>query len=171
MTTLHEIKAAFDYLNSQEGTQKFLTERTLLVPKRVEKIYAFLGNFPIPEPAGWEQEQSCLDTIFDPNSDGLETTRAAGGLDALNQLRDMEIEEKERKLAAFERAVERGETPEPIPELELSSEIRDHLEEVARLSGEAIETVYEMYGAEFVRRKQLNQLVQQMIQLKAEEEK
>ena len=74
-----------------------------------------------------------------------------GALNALNELRELDMEEKERKLAAFIAAVERGERPEPIPELAMPSEVADHYEEVAKLSGESLETIYDFARAELAR--------------------
>jgi len=130
----------------------------------------------------WETRGQCSTLIIPPpeleyleaakngeikTHDGLNISTT---LNALAQLRQMDIEEKERKIAANEAAVERGETPEPIPGFERPSELHDHLKEVAKPSGENMETIYDIYGAELARLQRLFQLLQQMADLKAREE-
>ncbi len=170
METASEIKRAFDYLNSQEGTMQYLMWKTLLPRERVERIYGLGNPWPMFDSDNPPPELEYLEPALKgeiKTQDGLNISTT---LNALADLRQMDIEEKEQKLAAYEAAVERGETPEPIPELKMSSEVHDHLEEVAKLSGENMETINDIYGAELARLQRLNQLIQRMVELKAKEE-
>ncbi len=169
-----QIKRELDYLNSQEGTIQYWMERTLLSRERVERIYGLgipcpLLDFENP-PADVENLVAALRGET-KTQDGLDMTTT---LNALASLRQMDIEEMERKIAAHEAAVERGETSEPIPaipDLKGSSEVRDHLKEVAKLSGESMETIEDIYLAEIARWQRLFQLLGQISVLRAKEEK
>ncbi len=169
METASEIKRAFDYLNSQEGTIQYLMGKTLLPRERVERIYQLGEPWPVPVPGGWEHQQACIDALLhdDPYPEGTDPLVA---LNALNQLRELDMEEKERKLAAYEAAVERRETPEPLPEVKGSSELHDHWKEVAKLSGESIESIGDIYFAELTRQLRVIQWVQKWNELRVKEE-
>ncbi len=170
METGSEIKRAFDYLHSQEGTIQYLMEKTLLPRERVERIYQLGKPWPVSVPKGWEHQQACIDALLhDVPYPG--DTDPLVALNALNELRELDIEQKERKLEAYIAAVERGETPGPTPEFEMSSDIDDHLEEVAKLSGESIETIYGIYSVELARLLEESQLILQICKLRAKEEK
>ena len=169
METASDIKKAFDYLKSQEGTTKYLMEKTLLPREKVERIRQLGEPWPERRPEGWEHQQACVDALFHgvPYPEGTDPIVA---LEALNQLRELDLEEMEGKLAAYEAAVERGETPEPLPELKGASELHDHLEEVAKLSGESIESIGDIYFAELTRQLRMIQWVQKWNELRVKEE-
>jgi len=88
----------------------------------------------------------------EPTAEGVAPEVA---LDALASLRQLDIETKEKKLEDFE-----PEWPEWI---------EDHLNKVARLSGEALSTIDYVFMAEISRWEELLQLLQKMVSLKDQE--
>lgn len=168
METVSEILEAAEQLNSQEGTIQFLMEQTFFSRERVERIHRLGEPWPLSLPEGWEHEEAAMVAVLRgvPSPEGTDPLVT---LNALNQLRDWDDEEKERKSAAHKAAVERGETPESIPESKGDSKVDDHLEKVANLSGESMETITKIYNAHMAQCLQMKQLARKMNELKAKE--
>lgn len=171
MDTEAKILEEADRLSSKEGVLQTWMELTLLTRERVEKIYDVGYPFLYPLPQGFqENEQQYIDIVRDEGQDKTERDKAVGALNSLGELRDMEIEEKERLLAEYHAAVERGEDPPVIPELEEPREVQDHLEEVARLSGETLDTIQEVYRADIAHMRRMHTLVERMVRIKAQQQ-
>src|SRR2546426_459091 len=73
-------------------------------------------------------------------------------LAALQPLLDMDTQEKEAQLAAYEATLTGGETTQPIPA------VRAHVEKVAALSGEDEETICSLLHALYAYRQRVGQL-------------
>ena len=166
MNTIEEVKHAFDRLNSEEGTFQFIAQRTCLSPERVERIYRLGYPWPLLEEA---PELKFFEGIRngEPTTEGVS---AKGAIEALSELRQLDNEIKEEKLKAFEKARDQGKLAAPIPELDWPDLIKDHLKEVARLSGEELSTIYDVFGKELSRLQRLQQLMSKVVCLKAQGE-
>ena len=60
METTDEIKRAFNYLHSQEGTSQYLMEKTLLSRERVERIYQLGEPWPMLDRVSWNAYPSSV---------------------------------------------------------------------------------------------------------------
>ena len=172
METASDIQKAIDYLISQEGTIKFLSNQTFLSHERVKRICDVGGGEWIyfdheNPPREWNYMEAARRGET-KTQDGININTY---LNASADMLQMDIDEMEPKVAAYIAAVERGETPEPIPGLKKSTAIEDHLKEKAKLSGESLETVSDVYLAELARIVKLMQLGQRINALVAKEEK
>jgi hypothetical protein len=165
MDTAQKIKEAFDTLNSNEGTLQFIAQRTYLPMERVERIYQLGSPWPLLNDA----PEGVYFTAIQEGESTVEGDSIEGALNALASLRSMDIESQEKKLDDFLAAQERSEKPDPIPGLEWSESFKDHFDEVARLSGEELSTIHDVFLAEISRHKQMLQLLQKMASLKAQE--
>jgi len=156
METVSELINAAQQLDSREGTIDFLEKQTFLSPERIERIRDVGGGGWIyydpenPGP-GWDDFMAAAKRET-KTKDGVNIATA---LNASAEMLQMDIEEWEGK----------GETPAPM-----STVIKDHLKEKALLSGESLETVYNVYSAELARCQRLFQLIGQIHVLKAKEE-
>ena len=174
METVSDLIKEAEQLNSQEGTIKLWMEKLLLSRERAERIYGLgipcpLFDFDNPP----VEVETLVGTLMGEikTQDGINIDTY---LNASADMLQMDIEEMERKEAAYIAAVERGETPEPIQaphHLKRSPGFHDHLKEVAKLSGESMETINDIYGAEIARWNRLFQLLGQISVLKAKEVK
>ena len=168
-----QIKRELDYLNSQEGTIQYWMERTYLPRERVERIYEAGIPHPLLDFENPTVDREILVGAFRGEIKTQDGINIDTYLNAHADMLQLDLAEMERKFAAYEAAVERGETPEPLsipPHLKGSSEVRDHLKEVAKLSGESMETIEDIYLAEIARWQRLFQLLGQISVLKAKEE-
>ncbi len=163
MNTIQDIQKAFDDLKSEDGTLQFIAQRTLLPRERVERIYRLGSPWPI-----WENEPEL--EYFSAIQEGksiVEGDSIASALNALALIRGMDIENIEVKLEDLRAARERGEHPEPLPELEGPEEVMAHLKEVTLLSGEKFDVVQEVFLAEIARLKRMLHMIKEVAILKA----
>ena len=123
------------------GYFRFLAQQAKLSPEEVKRIY-LRGR-----PGG----------LWPPDLD-LSREAAETGVDvftylaALQPLLDMDTQEKEAQLAAYEATLTVGETTQPIPV------VRAHVEKVAALSGEDEETICSLLHALYAYRQRVGQL-------------
>ena len=162
MNTIQEIQQAFNSLNSDEGTIQFISQHTLLPRERVERIYRLGSPWPI-----WENEPEL--GYFSAIQEGESMAKGDsidGALNGLALIRGMEIENIEAKLEDLRAAKERGEHPEPIPELLWPEAVTDHFNEVVVLSGEQIDAIQEVFLADIARLKRMLHMIKEVAILK-----
>ncbi|MEE8125767.1 MAG: hypothetical protein V3T42_08145 [Nitrospirales bacterium] len=150
MSTIKEIQEAVAHLTSPEGTLGFLSKRTHLSPERVSSIQQVGEPWPLPEKIAATPEYLYMKAAERGETHTEDGVNIAMALNALIQLREMDRE--------------RGETIGPFQDID------DHLKEVARLSGEPLEVIYEVYQAEVQRLLRVTELVERFGQLQEKEE-
>src|SRR5437660_10855850 len=111
-------------LMTAPGFFRFLAQQAKLDPEEVKRIY--LLGMP------WGLWPPDLDISHEAAEAGVDVFTY---LAALQPLLDMDAQEKEAQLAAYEATLTGGEPTEPIPA------VRAHVEKVAALSGEDEETI------------------------------
>jgi len=163
MNTIQEVIESFNNLNSEDGAIQFILQRTYLPKDRAERIYRLGSPWPFPEGI---KELECIEAILEdkPTVYGV---RPVIALDALSQLRQLDIDE----LEAFIAAQACGENPTPPIELTSDPFVEDHMMEVAQLSGENLEVVYEVFRAEIQRLQCIVQMVGQVAKFMEEPQK
>ncbi len=141
MNTIQEVKEAYDSLNSDEGTLQFMTQHTYLTKERVEGIYRLGSPWPM-----WEDtpEWAYVIAILKGEST-VEGVSPKVALNALATLRQLDIESNE---------------------LAWPKEVMDHVEDVARLSGEESEVIQDVFKAEILRLQRMLQMIEQVASLK-----
>ena len=127
-----EVKA----LGTDEGAARFIALHTGLSYDRVLHIYR-LGE---PWLAGFGEGE--LDFEQRAKEVGVDLYTYMAGIAPLVNL---DIEKKEAKLEAYKEALKRGETPDPIPELD-NPALNAHLEKVATITGEPLEVIRAVCG-------------------------
>jgi len=140
------------------GFFRFLAQQAKLSPEEVKRIY--LRGRP------WGLWPPDLDLSREAAETGVDVFTY---LAALQPLLDMDTQEKEAQLAAYEATLTVGETTQPIPV------VRAHVEKVAALSGEDEETICSLLHALYAYRQRVGQLsiqkVGELSKLKMEQDK
>ncbi len=140
------------------GFFRFLAQQAKLSPEEVKRIY--LRGRP------WGLWPPDLDLSREAAETGVDVFTY---LAALQPLLDMDTQEKEAQLAAYEATLTVGETTQPIPV------VRAHVEKVAALSGEDEETICSLLHALYAYRQRVGQLSIQKVgessKLKMEQDK
>jgi len=140
------------------GFFRFLAQQAKLSPEEVKRIY--LLGMP------WGLWPPDLDISHEAAEAGVDVFTY---LAALQPLLDMDTQEKEAQLAAYEATLTGGETTQPIPA------VRAHVEKVAVLSGEDEETICSLLHALYAYRQRVGQLsIQKVVEssrLKMEQDK
>ncbi len=140
------------------GFFRFLAQQAKLSPEEVKRIY--LRGRP------WGLWPPDLDLSREAAETGVDVFTY---LAALQPLLDMDTQEKEAQLAAYEATLTVGETTQPIPV------VRAHVEKVAALSGEDEETICSLLHALYAYRQRVGQLsIQKVVEsskLKMEQDK
>ena len=140
------------------GFFRFLAQQAKLSPEEVKRIY--LRGRP------WGLWPPDLDLSREAAETGVDVFTY---LAALQPLLDMDTQEKEAQLAAYEATLTGGETTQPIPA------VRAHVEKVAALSGEDEETICSLLHALYAYRQRVGQLsIQKVVEsskLKMEQDK
>jgi len=149
MSTIKEIQEAMAHLTSPEGTLEFLSQRTHLSPERVASIQQVGEPWPLPEKIAATPEFQYMKAAERGETHMPEGVNIATALNALIQLREMD-----REL---------GETIGSFPDID------DHVKEVALLTGEPLEVIYDVFQAEVQRLLQITQLVKRLCHLKDQE--
>ena len=105
--SIQDIKDEMEKLKTEEGAAQFITEVTRLPYERVFRIYR-LGQ---PLPLGGEEWN------FGRQAEamGIDPLAYMAGI---APLLEMEVEQRQAKLEAFEQSRSRSEIPDQIPELE-----------------------------------------------------
>ena len=128
-------------LMTAPGFFRFLAQQAKLDPEEVKRIY--LLGMP------WGLWPPDLDISHEAAEAGVDVFTY---LAALQPLLDMDTQEKEAQLAAYEATLTGGEPTEPIPA------VRAHVEKVAALSGEDEETICSLLHALYAYRQRVGQL-------------
>ncbi len=140
------------------GFFRFLAQQAKLSPEEVKRIY--LRGRP------WGLWPPDLDLSREAAETGVDVFTY---LAALQPLLDMDTQEKEAQLAAYETTLTGGETTQAIPA------VRAHVEKVAALSGEDEETICSLLHALYAYRQRVGQLsiqkVGELSKLKMEQDK
>jgi hypothetical protein len=140
------------------GFFRFLAQQANLDPEVVRRIY--LHGRP------WGLWPPDLDLSHEAAEAGVDVFTY---LAALQPLLDMDTQENEAQLAAYEATLTGGETAQPIPA------VRAHVEKVAALTGEDEQTVCSILHALYVYRQRVGQLSIQKVgessKLKKEQDK
>ncbi len=140
------------------GFFRFLAQQAKLSPEEVKRIY--LRGRP------WGLWPPDLDLSREAAETGVDVFTY---LAALQPLLDMDTQEKEAQLAAYETTLTVDETTQPIPA------VRAHVEKVAALSGEDEETICSLLHALYAYRQRVGQLsiqkVGELSKLKMEQDK
>jgi hypothetical protein len=140
------------------GFFRFLAQQANLDPEVVRRIY--LHGRP------WGLWPPDLDLSHEAAEAGVDVFTY---LAALQPLLDMDTQENEAQLAAYEATLTGGETAQPIPA------VRAHVEKVAALSGEDEQTICSILHALYVYRQRVGQLSIQKVgessKLKNEQDK
>lgn len=119
---------------SQEEIVEFIAQQTNLSLETVARIYVQGEPWPLDAEG------------FDFEKQAEEAGLSLGVyLQAMNPLIDLDLQEKEAKLKAYEVVAAGGEQPASIPELE-SPFLNEHIEEVARLTGQDTVVVRQVYA-------------------------
>ena len=133
-------------LMTVSGFFGFLAQQAKLDPDEVKRIY--LSGRP------WGLWPPDLDLSHEAAEAGVDVFTY---LAALQPLLDMDTQEKEAQLAAYEATLTGGETTQPIPA------VRAYVEKVAALSGEDEETICSMLHALYTYRQRVGQLSIQQV--------
>src|SRR3989442_15073681 len=145
-------------LMTAPGFFRFLAQQAKLDPEEVRRIY--LLGMP------WGLWPPDLDISHEAAEAGVDVFTY---LAALQPLLDMDTQEKEAQLAAYEATLTGGEPTKPI------LAVRAHVEKVAALSGEDEETICNLLHALYAYRQRDGQLsivmVHQSSKLKMEQDK
>ncbi len=140
------------------GFFRFLAQQANLDPEVVRRIY--MHGRP------WGLWPPDLDLSHEAAEAGVDVFTY---LAALQPLLDMDTQENEAQLAAYEATLTGGETAQPIPA------VRAHVEKVAALTGEDEQTVCSILHALYVYRQRVGQLSIQKVgessKLKKEQDK
>jgi hypothetical protein len=140
------------------GFFRFLAQQANLDPEVVRRIY--LHGRP------WGLWPPDLDLSHEAAEAGVDVFTY---LAALQPLLDMDTQENEAQLAAYEATLTGGETAQPIPA------VRAHVEKVAALTGEDEQTICSILHALYVYRQRVGQLSIQKVgessKLKNEQDK
>ena len=133
-------------LMTVSGFFGFLAQQAKLDPDEVKRIY--MHGRP------WGLWPPDLDLSREAAETGVDVFTY---LAALQPLLDMDTQEKEAQLAAYEATLTGGETTQPIPR------VRAHVEKVAALSGEDEATICGMLHALYTYRQRVGQLSIQQV--------
>ena len=140
------------------GFFRFLAQQAKLSPEEVKRIY--LRGRP------WGLWPPDLDLSREAAETGVDVFTY---LAALQPLLDMDTQEKEAQLAAYETTLTVDETTQPIPA------VRAYVEKVAALSGQDEETICSILHALYAYRQRVGQLsiqkVGELSKLKMEQDK
>ncbi len=146
----------FKELLTDEGTVRFIAQHTRLDAERVARIYR-LGS---PWPLGGEE----LDFGRQAEEAGLDV---CSYMASMAPLLDLDVEQMKAKLEAFEQALARGESPDPIPELE-NPILAEHLERVTSITNEPRDVVDAVFDGLLARLMRLGELARSIIGNRAE---